>query len=213
MEAPKTKSGGWLGKIFQPPVDFYDLLNAHARIVLQGVEALEQWIQKGAQERCQQVRDLENHADDLRMDLERKLAEAFVTPFDREDIYDLSARLDEVINGAKAIVREIEALNLKLHGSFTYDMAATLVEGTRCIVNSFEHLSGNLQEAANQATLARKSENRFSRIYRTAKRELFDHDDFKIILKTNEIYRSMLIVAERIDLVGEKILHVVVKMS
>jgi uncharacterized protein Yka (UPF0111/DUF47 family) len=43
--------------------------------------------------------------------------------------------------------------------------------------------------------------------------QLFGYDDFKKVLKTREVYRSMMQVAERIDTVGEKIAHVVVKIS
>jgi predicted phosphate transport protein (TIGR00153 family) len=213
MVIEKSKSLSWFNRIFEPRIDFYALLNSHAQKVLDGMEALEQWFEAGAQERCQRVRDLENEADELKLELERKLVEAFVTPFDREDIYDLSARLDEVINSAKAVVREVEALHLDFDDSLLKEMVSTLVEGTRCLKQSFELLGKDLQEAANQATLARKSENRFSRIYRVAMRELFSLDDFKIVLKTREIYRSLLVASERIDTVGEKLLHVIVKIS
>jgi hypothetical protein len=213
MANERAKKGGWLSQLFEPRIDFYALMNAHAQTVLAGMEALEQWMHHGANVRCQQVRDLENHADEQKLDLERKLVEAFVTPFDREDIYDLSIVLDEVINSAKYIAREMEALEMKLEDPYLDEMAATLVEGTRCLLQSFAHLPTNLQEAANQATLARKSENRLARVYRTAMRDLYRNDDFKMILKTSEVYRIMLTAAVKIDIVGEKLLHVIVKMS
>ncbi len=104
----------WLwGRIFEPPTDFYALLDQHARKTLEGVEALKEWvISDNREERCQRVRDLENEADVLKMELGRKLDESFVTPFDREDIFDLSNRMDEVINSAKSATREIEAYEI-----------------------------------------------------------------------------------------------------
>jgi len=211
--AEKNSPSSWFNRIFEPRINFYALLRRHAGKVLDGMEALEQWLESGGRERCQKVRDLENEADELKLDLEKKLVESFVTPFDREDVYDLCARLDEVINSAKAVVREVEALQVNFDGSLMKEMVSTLVEGTRCLKRSFESLEHDLQEAANQATLARKSENRFSRIYRQAMRELFSLDDFKIVLKTREIYRTLLLAAERIDTVGEKLLHIIVKIS
>lgn len=154
MALGTKRTGAWFSRLFEPRVNFYALLNSHADTVLAGMEALEQWIHSGTKGRGQVVRDLEREADELKLDLERKLNEAFVTPFDREDIYDLSAKLDEVINAAKASVREIEALELKFQGKLESEMVATLVEGTRCLKNSFENLNKDLQEAANQATLA-----------------------------------------------------------
>lgn len=179
---------------------------------MEGMEALQNWLLDGAEERCQIVRDLEKEADDIKLDLQRKLVDAFVTPFDREDIYDLSNRLDEVINAAKATVREIEALAVSPDDAYLREMAATLVEGTRCLVNSFANLKANLPESDRQATLARKAENRLSRLYRTAVRELFQLDDLKKILRTVEVYRCLVIAAEHIDSVGAKLQHVIVKI-
>jgi len=214
MTLSRRGKSWWPGLSFEPATDFYELLNKQAAKTLEGVEALAAWIGDGAEERCQRVRDLEREADELKLDLERKLVESFVTPIDREDIYDLSARLDEVINSAKATVREIEGLDVSPQNDpFLREMADVLVEGTRCLVLSFAALKGELKEASNQAFLSRKSENRLAKIYRQAMRQLFTLDDFKKVLVTREVYRYMLQGAERIDVVGEKLLHVVVKIS
>jgi hypothetical protein len=42
---------------------------------------------------------------------------------------------------------------------------------------------------------------------------LYDKDDLKVILKTSEVLRCMLNGATRIDRLGEKLLHVIVKLS
>ncbi len=202
-----------LSHFFEPRVNFYALLLAQADTTLRGVEALESWLSTGAYERCQRVRDLERQADEQKAALHLKLAESFVTPFDREDIYDLSVRLDEVINSAKDSAREVEALNYCPRDSTLSEMARTLVEGTRCLHNSFRNLDGNFSEASAQASLARKSETRFEKMYRNAMRELFEVNDFKTILRTLEVYRTMMHTATCIDTVAEKLRHVIVKIS
>jgi uncharacterized protein Yka (UPF0111/DUF47 family) len=189
------------------------MLDSQADTTLRGMVALDQWIAGGCNGRCQQVRDLEKEADEIKLELEREIVESFITPIDREDLYDLSAKLDEVINAGKTIAREVEAMEVHSQNSFLVEMAATLVEGTRCVVQSFNHLDTNLVEAANQAFLARKSETRFSKIYRQAMQHLFTSDDFKIVLKTQEIYSCMSLGARRIDEIGEKLSHVIVKIS
>jgi uncharacterized protein len=203
----------WLTKIFRPQNNFYELLINQSAKTLEGVEALRVWVNGGAQGRCETVRALEHEADDIVADLEEKLIETFITPFDREDIYDLSRNLDEVINGAKSAVREIEALQVNVsEDQFMKDIVATLVEGTRCLLATFEYLEKSLPKAAEQAQLARRSENRTSKIYRQAVRTLFAGDDLKLIAKTKEIYNSLLSIAQRIDIVGVKLEHVIVKL-
>jgi uncharacterized protein len=213
MTERANNGNGWFARLFEPKVDFHGLLVKHAEKTLEGVEALAEWIRRGANDRCQIVRDLENEADEIKMSLERKLVDSFVTPIDREDIYDLCFRMDEVINAAKSTVREIEAMDVSPEDTLMAEMAGILGEGTRCLVLSFRALKSDPQEAASQALLSRKSENRFTKVYRLAMQQLFGYDDFKKVLKTREVYRSMMQVAERIDTVGEKIAHVVVKIS
>jgi len=203
------------GRIFEPPTDFYTLLDRHARKALEGVEALQEWVVcENREERCQRVRDLENEADVLKMELGRKLDESFVTPFDREDIFELSNRMDEVINSAKSAIREIEAY--EINPTVTPNLAELLeilVEGTRALVQSIHLLRNNLPDSSAQALIARKAENRFAKAYRASMKELLQMDDVRHILRAKEVYRSLMQMAEKIDRVGEKLQHCVIKMS
>lgn len=201
----------FLSRLAKPQVDFYDLLEQHAAKTLEGMQQLQAWLETGDDAHRQRVPEIERQADALRLDLQMKLASTFITPFDREDIFDLSIKLDEVINGAKSIVREMETMDVQPKNESLQQFATILLEGTRCLHNAFAALKAKPKEAGNQAFLARKSENRFAKVYRQATQELFAADDLKSILKTYEVYRQMLQTAERIDTLGEKLIHVVVK--
>lgn len=200
-------------KIFSPKTNFYNLLNRQAETTLAGMIALAEFVSGGAAPSAQKVRDYEQKADDQKLDLEKKLVESFVTPFDREDIYDISFSLDEVINSAKSMVREIEALEIEPKDAMLQEMVVILVEGTRCLVNTIALLEKNLQEAAEQAVLARKSDKRLAKVYRHAMKELFLQEDCKVILKTRELYSCLLDSGDRIDRLGEMLIHVIVKMT
>lgn len=215
MTAEKKSHLQWFSGIFEPTVDFYELLNKQADKTLEGMQALASWLKDdgGGDGRCQLVRDLEREADEMKMDLERKLVSSFVTPFDREDIYELSASLDEVINSAKSCVREMEAMNVSADGTKLAELADMLVEGTSYLKNAVYALRKNLREAADQALLARKTDTRTAKIYRAAVKELLELDDIKKIFRVKEVYKVMMTGADRIDAVGEKLLHAIVKMS
>jgi uncharacterized protein len=223
MDTEPKNDKNWLSRFLAGPEtlsrllggkenDFYSMLTEQAKITLEGTEALEQWIISGASERCQTVRDLEKKADRHKLRLEKMLVDSLITPIDREDIYDLSHRLDEVINCAKRTVREMEALEVRPVGTALPGMANVLVEGARCLSISFSHLASDLSESANQASLARKADNRLEKIYRHSMQELFQLDDVKTIMKTAEVYRTMTTAGHYLDVVGEKLSHVIVKM-
>jgi uncharacterized protein len=176
------------------------------------VEELQKWLEAGAHDRCETVRTLEKEADQIGLEIEKKLVDSFITPIDREDIYDLSDRLDDVIDAAKTTVREVEALEVHNENHHIKEIATALVEGTRCLASSVDALQHNLTQATEEAMLARRSENRVSKLYRQAMRELFALDDIKKIQKTKEVYNCFLEIGKRIDTAAQKILHVIVKV-
>lgn len=202
------------GGFFEPSADFYDMLSKQANKTLEGMEALSAWLAShDGDSRGQDVRDREREADELKFGLGKKLVETFITPFDREDVYDLSLSLDEVINAAKGTVREVEAFEVPRQVKGMCDLAALLVEGTRCLAASFAALRTDRREAAEQALMARKIENKVTKAYRLAISELFEEDDIKKILRFKEVYKTLLLAAEKIDVVGEKLLHAIIKMG
>ena len=54
-------------------------------------------------ERITNIQALEKRGDQIDREVNRKLEDAFVTPFDREDIHELVSRLDDVVDGIQAI--------------------------------------------------------------------------------------------------------------
>ena len=54
-------------------------------------------------ERVAEIQALEHHGDEIDAEINRRLEDAFVTPFDREDIHELTVRLDDVVDGIQAI--------------------------------------------------------------------------------------------------------------
>lgn len=54
-------------------------------------------------ERITEIQALEKAGDEIDREINRRLEDAFVTPFDREDIHELTVRLDDVLDGIQAI--------------------------------------------------------------------------------------------------------------
>jgi len=58
-------------------------------------------------ERVTEIQALEKHGDEIDREINRRLEDAFVTPFDREDIHELTVRLDDVLDGIQAIAETL----------------------------------------------------------------------------------------------------------
>lgn len=206
------ESEGIFKKLFKSRTDFYALLNRQANTTLDGMIALKDWIEAGAKDRCQTVRTLEHKADKEKLNLREKITDTLVTPLDREDIYDLSARMDDIINSTKSTVREIEALGFSPEDDTLLNMSLVLVAGTSDLVQSIKYLENDLDQATEYAQKARKKERKLEKLYRKAISELMKEDDFKHILICREIYQTMLNTAQIIESVGENILHLLIKI-
>jgi predicted phosphate transport protein (TIGR00153 family) len=50
----------------------------------------------------EEIQRLEKVGDDIDRQITQRLEDAFVTPFDREDIHELTVRLDDVVDGIQA---------------------------------------------------------------------------------------------------------------
>ncbi len=84
------------------PVDasFYDLFAESARHLVDGAGLLAEMLAAGADraEVASRMRDAEHAADETTHAIIRRVNSTFVTPFDREDIYDLASGLDDVMD-------------------------------------------------------------------------------------------------------------------
>ncbi|MGB0101779.1 MAG: DUF47 family protein [Nocardioides sp.] len=84
------------------PVDtsFYDLFTKAAEHLVVGADLLAEMLAEGADHAdvARRMREAEHSADETTHELIRKVNSTFVTPFDREDIYNLGSGLDDVMD-------------------------------------------------------------------------------------------------------------------
>ncbi len=79
---------------------FYDLFEQQAATIVRSAGLLEQALAEVASlpTRQREIKDLEHQGDELTHEIVRALNRTFVTPFDREDIYELAAGLDDILD-------------------------------------------------------------------------------------------------------------------
>ena len=84
------------------PVDasFYDLFAEAAQHLVVGAGLLAEMMGDGAEREvvAKQMREAEHAADETTHAIVRRVNSTFVTPFDREDIYNLASGLDDVMD-------------------------------------------------------------------------------------------------------------------
>jgi predicted phosphate transport protein (TIGR00153 family) len=79
---------------------FYDLFTRSAQHLVTGAALLTEMLADDADHEAvaQRMREAEHNADETTHEIIQKVNTTFVTPFDREDIYNLGACLDDVMD-------------------------------------------------------------------------------------------------------------------
>ena len=84
---------------------FFELFAADGDNLAAAAAALKQMVDAydRLDERVGTIQALEKRGDEIDDEVNRRLEDAFVTPFDREDIHELVSRLDDVVDGIQSI--------------------------------------------------------------------------------------------------------------
>ena len=204
-------------EFFKPRQDIFlaSLIN-QAEITLQGMVALEAYMKKAAEKHAAAVAQAEKDADEVRRILIEDLNRTFVTPMDREDIFDLSRAIDDVMDYAYSTVEEMQILEVEPN-DFLRRMVSLLEDAVSEIHLAMQRLKENPGVATEHATRAKALENRVERVYREAIADLFtgpeDIHQVMKMLKLREIYRHLSNCADRGDEAANVIHDIVVKMT
>jgi predicted phosphate transport protein (TIGR00153 family) len=90
------------------PVDssFYDLFSEQAQHLVGGAELLAEMLADGSDQEdvARRMREAEHEADETTHAIVKRVNSTFVTPFDREDIYNLASGLDDIMDMMDEVV-------------------------------------------------------------------------------------------------------------
>jgi uncharacterized protein len=140
---------------------------------------------------ARQTVELEHVGDKIVHDIIKRLNKTFVTPLDREDIYDLASTLDEVLDSIEATADMMIVYRIEQPHKHAVEQAAVLAKQTavlRLAIDGLEKRKG-LDDAWIEIN---RLENDGDRLYRDAVAELFDGDmKCTDIIKWKDIYATL----------------------
>ena len=204
----------WLADIFGSTKQnrFFALLKQMATICVEAARTLQRYVESGNSALSDEVNTLEKQGDETVQELIAALTESFVTPLDRQDIYNLGEAIDDMIDYLNNAAREIKLFGVAATPAMR-EMMQILVDGATHVDAAVSAVVAGSGDAAKHARLACEAENRMERVYRAALAELFDDSDMHRIFKLREIYRHLSNSADRTDAVGKLIGKIVVKVG
>lgn len=190
--------------------DLLDMLGSHAVLTERAVVMVRDWVPGQTAAVAEQIDGVEHEGDRAKRAFRQALRSAFVTPVDAEDLYVLSEGLESILNGAKNLVREAEAMSMEPDPAIN-EMAAQLAAGIAHLRPALAGLGGDAEGAIHEADAASKCQRRLEKIYRQAMSAVLAESDLREVMGRRELYRRMVRLGDHLDAVAERVWYAVVK--
>lgn len=191
---------------------FIDLFIADGENLLAAARELAQMlaVYDDLDARVQRIRDLEHKGDEIDNELEERLERAFVTPFDREDIHELSARLDDVCDGIQETAETLVLYGVKQPTPAARELGAILAAQAEELAQALRKIEG-LKGLEPHLKRVHDLENQADGLSRAAIAALFqDGQEALEVIKWRDIYHALeeaIDAAEDAGEVLERMLH------
>lgn len=163
--------------------------------------------------RAQELKALEHKGDQLTHDIITKLNQTFITPFDREDIHQLTTKLDDVLDLIDAVAARLVIYRVDTLRPGAAELADILVRSTAQIgaaVSRLEKQDGIIEHCIEINRL----ENEGDTVVRSAIARLFDEEKNPVeLIKWKEILEVLETATDKCEDVANVLESVVLKST
>ncbi len=191
--------------------DLLGLLARQGQVTIEAMDALSAW-SSGDRAQGSTVRRLEHLGDEASRAVLTAVKDAFVTPVGPEDIYEISERLDAVLNAGKNLVRESELLGMDPDPPMA-EMADLVALGVRGLVRAFPDIAAHPDQATASADASIRQQRAIEHVYRRAMSALLGIDDIREVGGRRELYRRCVRMGDRMEGVAHRVWYAVVKQG
>ena len=199
--------------------DFFKLFLDSSNVLRQGAYVLKDVMDNYThlEEKMQHISKLEQQADDINDAIIDKLNQTFITPLDREDIYALATKLDDVVDFQQGIMQRMALYKAGKPTPGAAELANILAQCTEEMVQAFtllNNLKSNQRKILEHTKKIGELESQGDNIYRREVALLFDTcTDAIEIIKWKEILEHMENALDHCEGIGDLLRGVVMKYA
>jgi predicted phosphate transport protein (TIGR00153 family) len=200
---------------------FYPLFEEDAKNLVKATELLREQMSStdpDAHEKLhKQIKEVEHIGDEITDRSFQVLNKSFITPFDREDIHELTAYIDDVVDSIDGVSRRICLYKPKKLMDVYKEMAemihAAALEIEVCI-HCLNDVAANKKEILQACNKVKEIEHKTDEYYYVAVAELFDKEkDAAELLKNNKILEILERTVDEEEDVTDVIRAILIKMA
>ncbi len=209
-------------KIFVPTDHaFFPLFVADAENLVKAAEQLKNLVSKGTFEERElinlEIKKLEHVGDEITNKTYEQLNKSFITPFDREDIHQLTSNIDDVVDSINGISRRICLYKPKIINPIFIDMAELILHASKEIEICIKHLEHAIDKKAtilNSCKKVKDIEHNADELYFRGIQDIFENEpDAKEVIKNNKILENLERCVDEAEDVTDTIQTILIKMA
>jgi predicted phosphate transport protein (TIGR00153 family) len=153
---------------------FFELFTADGDNLAEAAKAIHELVDRfdELERRVATIQALEKRGDEIDREVVRRLEDAFVTPFDREDILELASRLDDVVDGIQSIAEAFVIYGVEAPTHESRRLAAIIDEQAVELATALRKLEG-LKDLERHLTAVHDLEKEADGLSRAALARLF----------------------------------------
>jgi hypothetical protein len=193
--------------------EFYDLFTRAGDNLLETARLVERRFAEFPEDTVRQseVKALEHKGDEITRELLELLNTQYVTPFDREDIYDLAKEIDDVVDYMENASDLLGLYKVESRLDASLEQCRVLVEGAEHLQAALAGLK-QLRRAEQHVVAVKRLEDEGDRIVRSAIAGLFDNNtDPLVVIRWKDILEALEDAIDSCETAADLVGNIVVK--
>jgi predicted phosphate transport protein (TIGR00153 family) len=214
--AVSWKAMSRLSQVFVPnDREFFDLFEEAAGNIVRAADLLDQML--GAYpERASLARDIllcEQEGDRITHDIIQRLNQTFVTPIDREDIYELASGLDDIVDYTEEVADYMGLYKIEAPMEQGQSLAHILLQASRQIAEAMPRMR-TFKDISHYTVEINRLENDGDRVSREAMASLFDNGiDPMVVIRWKDLFERLEAAIDATEKVANILEGIVIKNS
>ena len=163
-----------------------------------------------------QIKEHEKIGDDFTHKIFDELNRTFITPFDREDIYNINSSLDDILDLINSGCQKFKLYRPKIIPGQCLEISELILNACREVRTAIGNLHDlkNSKEIMNSCIRINYIENQADEVYHNALSELFEKEtDAVELIKIKDILSALEEATDKAEDVSDVIKSVIVKMA
>ncbi len=194
---------------------YFVLFEEAASNITRGARALQDLVENfnDVQEKAALIRAIEERGDEITFQIISRLGKSFITPIEREDIFEIARGLDDIVDFIDASAARLATYAVKEMTPASRKLAGMIVQAAEELEKLLSLLhKRNVKEIRLPKVAINKVESEADRMLRQVVADLFTSgEDPLTVIKWKEIYETLEEVTDRMEGLANLIEGIIVK--